>query len=34
MATRCDNGPEYLSEAITQWAMTNGIALNGSVAIR
>jgi putative transposase len=28
MAIRCDNGPEYLSEAITQWAMTHGIALN------
>jgi putative transposase len=27
-AIRCDNGPEYLSEAITQWAMTHGIALN------
>lgn len=28
MAIRCDNGPEYLSETITQWAMTHGIALN------
>jgi hypothetical protein len=28
MAIRCDNGREYFSEAITQWAMTHGIALN------
>jgi putative transposase len=28
MAIRCDNGPEYLSEAITQWATTRGIELN------
>jgi putative transposase len=27
-AIRCDNGPEYLSEAITQWARQHGIALN------
>ncbi|WP_152602020.1 IS3 family transposase, partial [Burkholderia paludis] len=27
-AIRCDNGPEYLSEAITQWAGQHGIALN------
>ncbi|VXC03268.1 Integrase (fragment) [Burkholderia sp. 8Y] len=28
MAIRCDNGPEYLSDSITQWAMAQGIALN------
>jgi putative transposase len=28
MAIRCDNGPEYLSAAITQWAARHGIALN------
>jgi putative transposase len=28
MAIRCDNGPEYLSDAITQWAAKHGIALN------
>lgn len=28
MAIRCDNGPEYLSDAITQWAGRHGIALN------
>lgn len=28
MAIRCDNGPEYLSESITQWAMAHGITLN------
>ena len=27
-AIRCDNGPEYLSDAITQWASAHGIALN------
>jgi putative transposase len=27
-AIRCDNGPEYLSDAITQWAGQHGIALN------
>ncbi|TDV22428.1 putative transposase [Paraburkholderia caballeronis] len=28
LAIRCDNGPEYLSEAITQWASQCGVALN------
>jgi putative transposase len=28
MAIRCDNGPEYLSDEITQWAARHGIALN------
>lgn len=28
MALRCDNGPEYLSDAMTQWATRQGIALN------
>jgi putative transposase len=28
LAIRCDNGPEYLSDAITHWAATRGIALN------
>ncbi|GAB6852886.1 hypothetical protein JCM10599A_66900 [Paraburkholderia kururiensis] len=28
LAIRCDNGPEYLSDAITQWAGRHGIALN------
>jgi putative transposase len=28
MAIRCNDSPEYLSEAITQWAMTRGIAPN------
>lgn len=28
MAIRCNNGPEYLSDAITQWAARHGIALN------
>jgi len=28
LAIRCDNGPEYLSDAITQWASQRGVALN------
>jgi putative transposase len=28
LAIRCDNGLEYLSDAITQWAATQWIALN------
>ncbi|NVE21868.1 transposase [Burkholderia glumae] len=28
MALRCDNDPEYLSDATTQWATRQGIALN------
>lgn len=28
LAIRCDSGPEYLSEVITQWTARHGIALN------
>lgn len=28
LAIRCQNGPEYLSEAVTQWASQSGIALH------
>lgn len=28
LAIRCDNGPEYLSDVITEWAQKQGIALN------
>ncbi|MCR1771060.1 hypothetical protein B7760_00760 [Burkholderia glumae] len=28
LAIRCDNGPEYWSDAIMQWAVRQGIALN------
>lgn len=28
LAIRCDNGPEYLGEVITQWTTCHGIALN------
>ena len=27
MAIRCDNGPEYLSQLMTDWAKTQGITL-------
>ena len=27
-ALRCDNGPEYISDALTQWARQRGIQLN------
>jgi putative transposase len=28
LVIRCDNDPEYLSDAITQWAAQRGVALN------